>query len=194
MATPVQPQPTSTSGRQPAPGELALVQDFVNSIDLTREEEELTDLNALRRWFVSRGLMQTRERLVDGDLARARAVREALRDTLATHTGAPPDERSRRLLNRAAATAPVALRLDAGGGASLVPTQRGLDGALGRLFAIVQHASAEGTWERLKACPEHDCRWAFYDHSRNRSGTWCSMRVCGNRAKARSFRARRQGD
>jgi hypothetical protein len=34
-------------------------------------------------------------------------------------------------------------------------------------------------------------RWAFYDHARNRSRTWCSMDACGNRAKARAYRARR---
>ena len=30
----------------------------------------------------------------------------------------------------------------------------------------------------------------FYDQSRNRSRAWCSMEVCGNREKARSFRVR----
>ncbi|MGH2778535.1 MAG: CGNR zinc finger domain-containing protein, partial [Actinomycetota bacterium] len=31
---------------------------------------------------------------------------------------------------------------------------------------------------------------AFYDHSKNRSGKWCTMRVCGNRAKTRAYRER----
>ena len=51
-------------------------------------------------------------------------------------------------------------------------------------------AQAEGTWDRLKACPWDTCRWAFYDRSKNRSGRWCRMDVCGNRAKAAAFRAR----
>ena len=68
----------------------------------------------------------------------------------------------------------------------------GVDGALGRLLAIVAAAQADGTWERLKACPWDTCRWAFYDHSRNRSGVWCSMAVCGNRAKVQAFRARQE--
>lgn len=46
------------------------------------------------------------------------------------------------------------------------------------------------TWPRLKACREDTCRWAFYDHSKNRSGHWCSMEVCGARHKARQYRAR----
>jgi predicted RNA-binding Zn ribbon-like protein len=46
----------------------------------------------------------------------------------------------------------------------------------------------------MKACALHDsCEWAFYDWSKNRSGTWCDMAVCGNRAKARAYRERRRG-
>ena len=58
------------------------------------------------------------------------------------------------------------------------------------MLAIVAAAQAEGTWERLKSCPATDCRWAFYDKSRNRSAVWCNMAVCGNRAKVRSYRER----
>jgi predicted RNA-binding Zn ribbon-like protein len=47
----------------------------------------------------------------------------------------------------------------------------------------------------MKACREHTCEWAFYDHTKNHSGTWCTMQVCGNRTKARSYRKRRaRGD
>jgi predicted RNA-binding Zn ribbon-like protein len=49
---------------------------------------------------------------------------------------------------------------------------------------------AAGTWDRLKACRQETCRWAFYDNTKNRSGVWCTMEVCGNRAKARSYRER----
>ena len=176
--------------REPAPGELAIVQDFVNTWDLDLDEEELTDVNALRRWFVSRGMLAARERLAAGDLERALAVREALRDVLAGHNGTPVSRRSLATLNRAAVAAPVAVSLGGEGDAALAPAGRGLDGALGRLFAIVARAAVDGTWKRLKACPDPSCRWAFYDRSRNRSGTWCAMRMCGNRAKARAFRRR----
>ena len=49
-------------------------------------------------------------------------------------------------------------------------------------------AIASGTWSRLKCCRNHACRWAFYDDSKNRSATWCSMQICGNRAKTRTYR------
>jgi predicted RNA-binding Zn ribbon-like protein len=42
----------------------------------------------------------------------------------------------------------------------------------------------------LKICTNDECQWAFYDHSRNRSGAWCTMAVCGNRMKGRAFRRR----
>jgi predicted RNA-binding Zn ribbon-like protein len=48
----------------------------------------------------------------------------------------------------------------------------------------------DGSWSRLKACRDDACAWAFHDTSRSRTRTWCSMQVCGNREKARSFRAR----
>jgi len=76
------------------------------------------------------------------------------------------------------------------GTGSLAPVRPGLDGALGRLLAIAHGAMHDGTWSRLKACPAEDCEWAFYDSSKNRSRTWCNMAVCGNREKARAFRAR----
>jgi predicted RNA-binding Zn ribbon-like protein len=46
------------------------------------------------------------------------------------------------------------------------------------------------SWERLKACRAEDCRWAFLDDAKNHSRAWCSMKVCGNRAKARAYRER----
>ena len=60
-------------------------------------------------------------------------------------------------------------------------------------MAIAYESMVAGTWSRLKVCPADDCQWAFYDHSKNRSGTWCSMQVCGNRAKVRAYRERRAG-
>ena len=46
-------------------------------------------------------------------------------------------------------------------------------GPTGDTFEIVMAAIAAGTWTRLKACP--DCRWVFYDNTRNGSKRWCLM-------------------
>jgi predicted RNA-binding Zn ribbon-like protein len=71
----------------------------------------------------------------------------------------------------------------------------------GRAGALVSHvlaAIADGTWKRLKACP--DCGWVFYDHTRNGSKRWCLMtaggpngRSCGSIAKVRAHRERIRG-
>lgn len=71
------------------------------------------------------------------------------------------------------------------------------DGSLGgELLAIVFSAIAGRHWDRLKSCP--DCRWVFFDHSKNGSKKWCLMnargptgRGCGTIDKVRRFRQRR---
>jgi predicted RNA-binding Zn ribbon-like protein len=62
----------------------------------------------------------------------------------------------------------------------------------GAVLAGVFSAMADGSWERLKACPGHRCGWVFYDRSANASATWCSMSVCGQREKARAYYRRRR--
>jgi predicted RNA-binding Zn ribbon-like protein len=64
---------------------------------------------------------------------------------------------------------------------------------MARLLAEVVRAEAEGRWGRLKACRNEGCRWAFYDASKNRSGSWCNMDVCGARHKMRAYRKRKSG-
>ena len=93
-------------------------------------------------------------------------------------------------LSDAADRARLTVAVDADGRASVEPRAGGIDRVFGRLLAIVTRAQADGSWERMKACPWHTCHVAFYDHSRNRSRTWCSMAVCGNRAKAQTYRRR----
>jgi predicted RNA-binding Zn ribbon-like protein len=95
------------------------------------------------------------------------------------------------VLDRAARRARLGVRFRAGAG-QLEPSSGGVDGAIGRLLGIAAAAMLDGSWPRLKACRAEDCRWAFYDHARNHSRTWCSMAVCGNRAKARAYRSRRR--
>ena len=67
------------------------------------------------------------------------------------------------------------------------------DRALAELFAIIALAEVDGSWSRLKVCADHQCLWAFYDQSKNRSRSWCNMAVCGNRAKARRRRQKVAG-
>lgn len=180
--------------RQDAPGELEQVRGFVNTVDLEAGTEELRDPEDLRTWLVERELASPDVRVSRPDLRRAIELREALRAILAAHTdGVPASPDAARTLDEFAVRAGLELRFDDRGGARLEPVSGGVNGALGRLLATVHGAIADGSWSRLKACRDHACAWAFYDHTKNRSGTWCNMEVCGNRAKARSYRTRRAG-
>jgi predicted RNA-binding Zn ribbon-like protein len=178
--------------RKPAPGELALLQGFVNTHDLEDDDDDFTDPEALRRWLVHYDLMAPADAVTDADFQQAIRVREALRALLMEKNGGPPADGAVDVLNAAAKTAELLVRFNAGGRACLVPVRGGVDGALGLLLAIVERSQTDGTWDRFKGCPDDTCGWIFYDWSKNRSATWCSMEVCGNRAKARAYRERRR--
>jgi predicted RNA-binding Zn ribbon-like protein len=172
-----------------APGELELVRQFLNTIDIEDGIEEIGTPEELAGWLAEHGLTNRRE-LDDGDVRRVIAMREGLRAlTLANNGEALPGEALSRL-NSIAGEAQLRVRFDGRGRPALEPAGAGAEAALGELLAIVFRSMAEGTWSRLKACRADTCQWVFYDHSKNRSGTWCSMAVCGNRAKARSYRER----
>ncbi|HVW17504.1 MAG TPA: CGNR zinc finger domain-containing protein [Solirubrobacteraceae bacterium] len=176
-----------------APGALDVVRRFVNTFDAEDLAEALDSPAALARWLRQNGLADGTVRPSREDLLHAYALREALRAVLVAHHGEPLDPHVPPFLDEAARRARLAVRFDAHGDARVVAEAPGVDGALGRLLAIVHDAIGQGTWERLKVCPADDCQVAFYDRSRNRSAVWCDMKVCGNRAKARGYRARRGG-
>lgn len=180
--------------RQQAPGDLEHVRAFVNTLDVLPGAEELAHPADLRRWLTEHGLASPDLHVSAADLRRALRFREALRAVLIAHTeGTPAPPEACQSLDEVARRARLRLSFEEHGGAALEPEAGGVDGALGRLATIVHSAIGQGTWGRLKACHEHTCEWAFYDHTKNRSGTWCTMQVCGNRAKARAYRDRRAG-
>jgi predicted RNA-binding Zn ribbon-like protein len=180
---------------QEAPGRLEVVRAFVNSVDLEDGTEQLDSPAALGAWLAERSLIDGEAEPTAADLGRAIELREALRELLLAHHGDDhvADPAAIETVEAAARRARLEVRFDVDAVARVAPGRSGTDGALGRLLAIVAAAQADGTWSRLKACPWDTCRWAFYDHSRNRSGVWCNMAVCGNRAKAQAFRQRRRG-
>jgi predicted RNA-binding Zn ribbon-like protein len=182
--------PGDSNPEKTAPGALSLVQRFVNSVDLESGEDELTSPEMLRDWLAERGLMDAGDRATTADLKRAVDVREGLRALLLQNSGMPHDPERVERLDTAVARAGLRVRFRAGAEPALEPDRGGVDGALGRLMAIVAGAVEDGAWTRLKACHRDPCFWAFYDRSKNRSGRWCKMEACGNIEKARAFRER----
>ena len=177
-----------------APGELDRIRQFVNTRDLETDEDKVAEPAALAAWLAERDLLPAGTKLSGADVRTAQSLREALRELLLAHNGVPVEPAACvDTVNDAAKRAELIVSFDVDGAAELVPARPGIDAALGRLLAIVFRAQTDGTWQRLKACGDHGCEWAFYDWSKNRSGTWCDMAVCGNRAKARAYRDRRSG-
>jgi predicted RNA-binding Zn ribbon-like protein len=185
---PISEPPSPT--KKPAPGELEVLRRYVNTYDVDDRDDEIGTPEALRDWLAARGLLAPGERLGDDDVRQAREVREALRALLLANNGFELDPRAVETLNDAARRAEVVVAFGDAGTPQLAPVRPGFQGALGRLLGLAFRSMADGTWPRLKACAAHDCEWAFYDASRNHSGTWCDMKVCGNRAKARNYRER----
>lgn len=178
------------AGRAPAPGGLRLVQRFLNTHDVESGVDELGDPVAATAWLRSAALLAHQEAVDAAGLERLHAVRDGLRALVLANNGEPAEAGAIERLDREAARAPLAVSFDAEGGPAVAPAADGVDGAVARLLAEVHVAAVLGTWPRLKACREHSCQWAFFDSSKNRSGKWCVMAVCGNRAKARAYRAR----
>jgi len=178
--------------RPAAPGDLELVRQFVNSHDVESGWDGFDSPAALAAWLAERGLMPAGKRLTNRDVAAATVLREALRTALAANAGHANGAAARRGLDHIASRYPLRMRLN--GGARLDADRGpGVAPAIARLFGTIYDAMTLGTWERLKVCRNDECQWAFYDHSRNHSGAWCTMAVCGNRMKGRSFRQRRAG-
>jgi predicted RNA-binding Zn ribbon-like protein len=179
---------TESSGRAPAPGPLRLVQEFVNTLDAEEGRDLLADRETFSAWLQEQGLPVTGHPPGDRDLAAAIELREALRALLRVNSGADPDPEAAALVNRMSAEAPVRVELGPDGAATLQGS-----GILATVLAAAGTAMLDGSWGRLKACVDPDCQWAFYDRSRNRSGHWCDMAVCGSRHKVRAYRSRQRG-
>jgi predicted RNA-binding Zn ribbon-like protein len=175
-------------GREPAPGSLRIVQALVNTVDREHGPDLLDEGAGFAEWL-ERNLLPA-DGAAEG-LGAAREVREALRSLLLANNGEPDDPRARAVLDAAARRA----RLEATfppDGAALVAQADGVDAAIGRILAAAFAAMVDGSWARLKACRGELCGWAFYDRSTNASATWCSMSVCGGRAKAGAYYRRRR--
>jgi predicted RNA-binding Zn ribbon-like protein len=170
--------------------ENTLIKDFVNTWDLLESTDSLVTRADLVAWCAARGLLDSGATATASDLRQARRLRESLRALLLANNGIEVDvAAANEALDDVARRARMELRFREGR-AELAPRVAGVAGALGRIVGAVEGAMADESWSRLKACRAEDCRWAFVDHAKNHSRAWCSMKACGNRAKARAYRER----
>ncbi len=178
---------------KPAPGPLALVQRFVNTRNYFHGGDGLADAEGANVWLAEHGLLMAGERVGEAGRRCLVAFREGLRGLLLAHNGGPGTDAE--ALNDLIASATLRVRFGPDGRLTLESGAEGdpAERIVGRLLAEVVRAEAEEKWGRLKACRNGECRWAFYDASKNRSGSWCDMSVCGARHKMHAYRQRKSG-
>jgi predicted RNA-binding Zn ribbon-like protein len=170
--------------------ELDLVRDYVNTFDFETGIDTIATPDELAMWFSEQGLVDDLVEPTEQEVADAQAVREAIRALLLVNNGVEADaDEASQTLEEAGRKAHLGVRFEEGRPV-LAPEDGGARGAIGRIVATVAGLAPTDEWKRLKTCRDEHCRVAFYDQSRNRSRAWCSMEVCGNREKARSFRKR----
>jgi predicted RNA-binding Zn ribbon-like protein len=169
---------------------LDLVRDFVNTVDLETSVDRIATPETLAEWYSEEGLVDDLVEPTHEEHADALAVREAIRQLLLAHNGCEDGAAAASAtLEVAGRKTHVGLRF-VDGKPALAPDGDGAAAALGQIVAAVGELATTAEWARLKACRDDHCQVAFYDKSRNRSRAWCSMEVCGNREKARTFRAK----
>ena len=170
---------------------LLLVQAFVNTWEAESRTDVLAEAVSAESWLRQAGLWDGAEAPTDAQLGILRNLREGIRSLLVAPEGTGlPDLAP---LQDAAAGAEARIITSSEGQLDLAPVSADpLNRQRFRLMLIIRDAQRDGTWERLKACHNTECRWAFYDRSHTRRGKWCDMAVCGNRVKNRNLRARQR--
>jgi predicted RNA-binding Zn ribbon-like protein len=178
-------------GRPKAPGRLELLQRFINSHnhDFPPDWDRIGTKDKARAWLLQKELTAPGDRISEGDAARLRELREALRALVIANRGGAPEAAATDTVRRLATEAQLSVALDDTGRTTLEPARRGVDGAVATLLGILHEAQLTGQWSRLKGCRQ--CGYAFFDRSKNRSATWCAMAICGNRTKNRAYYRRR---
>ena len=171
-----------------APEPLRLVQRFVNTVDDEHGRELLGSPAQLRGWLGEHFSVEI-ARVKPGDLERAIELRKSLRSLLLGNNGLVTSPARVAAINRAAREARLSIEVTPSGQVAFEPEAKGVAGALGRIVAVALEAMLDGSWQRLKACRQ--CEWSYYDYSRNHSARWCSMSICGNRAKTKAYRRRK---
>jgi predicted RNA-binding Zn ribbon-like protein len=163
----------------------------VNTVTIEFGRDLLGTRQAAARWLATAGLLPADAALTEPELAALVELREAIRGALAEHSSPDGDPEAAGRLTVALARSRLHLTADAAGGLRLASADHDpFTRAVGGVAVALAEATAQGTWARLKSCPGHLCGWAFYDRSPAGRSRWCSMQLCGARAKMRAYRDR----
>jgi predicted RNA-binding Zn ribbon-like protein len=180
--------------RPPAPGSLRLIQALVNTLNAETGRDLLGTAAEAGRWLAAARLTPAAARLTGAQHGALVELREAIRQVLGGHAEHRDDPEAAGRLTMALACCRLALAVNPAGGVRLVSADHDpFSRVVGEIAMAIAAAAAAGTWGRLKCCPGLRCGWAFYDRSASSRSRWCSMQVCGARAKMRAYRGRLPG-
>lgn len=175
--------------------------DLVNTLDwrfrAEGPEELLKSYDDLLRFCQESGVLTTKRARRAADprvLKRCIELREAIAGILyARLEGRDPSTRALKTLERYVKAASTEQQLSWKHG-RLEWDWNERDAEL-PLWALSMNASdllLSDAVERVRACDNPKCRWLFLDTSKNHTRRWCDMSICGNRMKARRFKAQRK--
>lgn len=191
------------SDKFPVPGDIALLYDFVNSLDLRRyieqgkahiASDELATPQQLGAWLAARDLLDPGAQPTEVDHQDALALRAALRSFLDLTSSERADHGGTVVarLNAAAAHFPLHVTVLQSGDVVLQSSRDSPCRGLGNVLAEFQMLAETHRLDRVKACASDECGWIFYDRSKPGNRRWCSSTLCGNRQKTRSYRDRQR--
>lgn len=146
--------------------------------------------------WCAQGPLQLREVRVDDDeLRRAGDLRDAIqRVAFALLGGHKPPAEQIAVLNGFAVTPPLARALDPESLTLSISAPPSVEPVLSELARDALDLAADpNARSRVRQCASPDCALVFFDDSRPGRRRWCSAGRCGDRARARAYRARKAG-
>lgn len=169
-----------------APGRLELARRLLNTSHLEADLDLLVSRAGTSRWVTSEGFASG-GRITQRQTEALREFRNRLRNSIDNPTVAPT-ETTDWIFGPSHRSVQFVLVDD-------VPMLEGADDdSVARYITtiglVIGEALRDGIWDRFRTCANPACRWAFYDNSKNGSGRWCSMDICGARNKMNTYRAR----
>jgi predicted RNA-binding Zn ribbon-like protein len=189
--------------------------DFLNSIATPVDVPvEWIDGGAgLLAWLAQAQLVprptldEIRQRAIPGELdkvaGQARNLREWFRTFVLKHRGTRLSEAAlgeldplNLLLERDEKYSKVTARPDAEAAGlefRSLRRWRSPESLLQPLGEVMAKLVTDEDFEHIKACEGPTCTLLFADHTRGHSRRWCSMEICGNRAKQAAHRNRLKG-
>jgi predicted RNA-binding Zn ribbon-like protein len=158
-----------------------------------RNFERLRTPDDLGRWAVEAGLLLEPPSVEQELLPAAWELREAIYRTARLAGQAQPDPGDVDMINVWARRPPLEPRLQPDGREAVLRPPAG-DGAAALLSTIARDAIGLLTGShahRVRECASDTCALLFVDTSRPGKRRWCSMELCGNRAKTKQYRKRK---